>query len=67
MKTPMPEAPEAWMPYVQVASADQTVEKAKRLGATIFLAPTDVANVGRLAVFSDPLGGWLGVLQPART
>ena len=33
MKPMMPDAPHAWMPYVQVANADQTVEKAKKLGA----------------------------------
>ena len=64
MKQPMPDAPHAWVPYVQVASADQTVERAKRLGATIFVPPTDIPNVGRFAVFADPQGAALGILQP---
>ncbi len=64
MKSPMPEAPQAWMPYVQVQNVDQTIEKAKKLGAQVQLAPSDVATVGRLAIFIDPLGGWLGVLAP---
>lgn len=64
MKSPMP-MPQAWMPYIQVANTDQTVEKAKKLGANIFLAGEDVPGVGRLAVFGDPLGGMIGILQPA--
>ena len=60
--TPMPQA---WTPYVQIANADATVEKAKKLGATIVLPQTDVPTVGRIAVFADPQGGVIGILQPA--
>ena len=66
LKSPMPEAPQAWMPYVQVASTDQTVAKAEKLGAKVPLAAHDVPTVGRIAVLNDPQGGWLGVLQPAK-
>ncbi len=65
LKSPMPEAPQAWIPYVQVASADQTVDKAKKLGSTVYLAPTDIAGVGRIAVIADSQGGVTGILQPA--
>lgn len=64
MKTPMPDAPQAWMPYVQVKNVDETVAKAQKLGAQIHMPPSDVATVGRLAIFTDPQGGWLGVLAP---
>jgi predicted enzyme related to lactoylglutathione lyase len=64
MTPPMP-MPQAWMPYVQVANADQTVEKAKRLGATIHVAGDDVPGIGRIAILEDTQGGWLGLLQPA--
>jgi hypothetical protein len=64
-KSPMPGIPPHWMPYVQVASADKTVEKAKKLGCDVKLAPNDVPGVGRLAVFLDPLGASIGILQPA--
>jgi predicted enzyme related to lactoylglutathione lyase len=66
MKTPMPQAPQAWMPYVQVTNVDQTVAKAQKLGATVHMPPTDVATVGRLAIFTDPQGGWLGLLAPEK-
>lgn len=64
MKPPM-QMPQAWMPYVQVASTDQTVEKAKKLGAKVHIAGEDVAGVGRIAVLEDTQGGWIGVLQPS--
>jgi uncharacterized protein len=65
LKSPMPEAPQAWMPYVQVKDVDATIAKATKLGAQVHVPANDVPGVGRLAVFTDPQGGWLGVLAPA--
>ena len=65
MKAPMAEAPHAWTPYVQVANADATTDKAKRLGAHVIVPPTDIPNVGRFSIFADPQGAVLGVLQPS--
>jgi predicted enzyme related to lactoylglutathione lyase len=65
MKSPMP-MPQAWMPYVHVTSCDQTIARAKSLGANVHVAGEDVPNIGRIGVFSDPQGGMIGVLQPAR-
>lgn len=62
-----PGAPTAWLPYVQVANADFTVERATRLGAQIKVPPTDIPNVGRYAIFVDPIGAGLGILQPVNT
>jgi len=58
-KTPM------WVPYVQVDNADDVVKKAKAAKAKIVIKPMDIANVGRVAVFTDPTGGTLGVVAPA--
>jgi predicted enzyme related to lactoylglutathione lyase len=66
MKPMMPGVPQAWLPYVQVASADATHEKAKRLGATILVTPTDIPNVGRFSILADTQGATIGVLQPKR-
>lgn len=66
MKKMMPQAPNAWLPYVQVASVDQTADRAKKLGADIKVPPTDIPEVGRFAVFTDPLGAPIGILQPKR-
>jgi predicted enzyme related to lactoylglutathione lyase len=64
MAQQMPDAPHAWLPYVQVASADETAERAARLGTTIIVPPTQIPNVGRFAIFVDTLGGVTGILQP---
>jgi predicted enzyme related to lactoylglutathione lyase len=64
MAQPMPEAPHLWLPYVQVASADQTADKARRLGATIAVPPTQIPNVGRFAILVDAQGAGTGILQP---
>jgi predicted enzyme related to lactoylglutathione lyase len=64
MAQQMPTQPHAWLPYVQVANTDQTAEKAKRLGATIVVPPTQIPNVGRFAIFIDTMGGATGILQP---
>jgi uncharacterized protein len=61
---PMPQAPHAWLPYVQVANTDQTAERAKRLGATIVVPPTQIPNVGRFAILVDAQGAGTGILQP---
>jgi uncharacterized protein len=65
MAKPMPEAPTAWLPYVQVSSADQTVAKATKLGAKVLVPANDIPNVGRFAIFTDTTGAAIGILQPA--
>jgi uncharacterized protein len=65
MQQMMKGQPHAWLPYVQVASTDATTAKAKRLGATELVPPTDIPGVGRFAIFADPQGAPLGVLQPS--
>jgi predicted enzyme related to lactoylglutathione lyase len=59
-----PDVPSMWMPYVHVGSTDQTHDKAKRLGAQVFVPPTDIPDIGRFAVFADPNGAAFAVLQP---
>jgi predicted enzyme related to lactoylglutathione lyase len=66
MKAPMPDVPQAWVPYVQVANTDQTHAKAEKLGAKTYVPPTDIPNVGRFAIFADPQGAVLGILQPPK-
>lgn len=64
MKAPMPGMPSFWMPYVKVADADASAARARELGATVQVPPTDIPDVGRFAVYSDPLGGAIAVLHP---
>ena len=47
-----------------VADTDATVAVANALGANIVVPPTDIAHVGRLAIFIDPQGATLAVMKP---
>ena len=60
-----PPQPTAWLPYVQVASADQTSQKATKLGGKVIVPPTDIPNVGRFSILTDVNGAAIGILQPA--
>lgn len=49
-------APPFWLPYVATADVDGTVEKARERGATVYVEPRDIPEVGRMAVLADPQG-----------
>lgn len=59
-----PGMPLAWTYYVAVDDADALVKKAKGLGATVVVVPTDIPNTGRFAVLIDPQGASFAILQP---
>jgi predicted enzyme related to lactoylglutathione lyase len=63
-KASMAAQPTLWTPYVRVADTDAAVAKAKGLGATVVVPPTDVPHVGRLAIFVDPQGATIAVMKP---
>ena len=54
-----------WLTYVGVENAEQSVDKAKRLGATITTPPMDIPNVGRFATMLDAQQAPFAVLAPA--
>ena len=56
--------PSAWTTYVSVEDADKTIDIAKEAGATVFVGPMDVMDIGRMAVFADPTGAAIGIWQP---
>ncbi len=57
------DAPAHWMPYVMVDDCNATAAKAGELGAKTFVPPNDIPNVGRFAVFADPTGAALAIIQ----
>jgi hypothetical protein len=61
---PDPGMPVAWTHYTAVDDADATAAKAKELGATIVVPPTDIPGTGRFSVLIDPQGAAFGILQP---
>jgi len=56
--------PARWLPYVSVGDADAAVSCASRLGANVFVDPSDIPGVGRFAIFQDPTGAFIAVLKP---
>ncbi|MFD0318973.1 VOC family protein [Streptomyces flavalbus] len=54
----------AWMIYHSVTDADATTEAVRRGGGTVRVPPTDLDEWGRMAQYSDPLGGQFAVWQP---
>ena len=61
-----PAAPPHWSTYVNVDSADDTVAKVEANGGTVYVAPMDVMDAGRMAVFADPDGAVIGLWQPGQ-
>jgi uncharacterized protein len=59
--------PPHWMSYVYVDDVDQTVKKAKSLGATIKQEPMAVGDFGRLAVLKDPTGAHIAIWQSIKS
>jgi hypothetical protein len=56
--------PAMWVPYVKVEDTAAIAAQVAPLGGTLLLAPLDVKDVGRIAMFADPLGAVLGIIQP---
>jgi predicted enzyme related to lactoylglutathione lyase len=59
-----PSAPPMWLPYVSVADCDATAAQASKLGAqAVLVPPTDIPDIGRFAIFADPLGAAVAVIK----
>jgi predicted enzyme related to lactoylglutathione lyase len=58
------EVPAHWAVYFAVDDTDATVEAATKLGATVFVPPTDIPP-GRFAVLGDPAGAVFSVIKLA--
>ncbi|MEV5343147.1 VOC family protein [Streptomyces sp. NPDC052676] len=54
----------AWMIYFSVADADATTRAVRDAGGTVRVEPRDLDEWGRMAQYSDPLGGQFAVWQP---
>jgi uncharacterized protein len=58
-------APPNWMGYVAVDDVDASCEKAKGLGASVYVPPTDIPEVGRFCVIADPQGAAIAMFKGA--
>jgi predicted enzyme related to lactoylglutathione lyase len=53
----------AWVHYVHVASLDDAVAKAERLGAVVLRPKTAIPATAWYAVLADPEGNFFGIYQ----
>ena len=49
--------------YVDVADVDATIARAKELGAPVLQDKMEIPTVGWMAIFGDPGGNRIGVMQ----
>jgi len=49
-----PEVPDNWLVYFASSDVDADAERARSLGASVFVEPRDVPGMGRFAVLGDP-------------
>jgi predicted enzyme related to lactoylglutathione lyase len=50
--------------YVDVEDIDATIEKAKSLGAPVFMDKFEIPTVGWMAILGDPGGNRIAAMQP---
>lgn len=51
--------------YVAVDDLEITLEQAEKLGGETLVPPTPIPQMGSFAMFRDPEGNVIGILQPA--
>lgn len=56
----------AWNTYVWVQNADDAAERVAQAGGKALMAPFDVSDAGRMAVFADPEGAVFSVWEAKR-
>lgn len=53
----------SWVGYVEVDDVDATANRIKRLGGVVHVPPTDVSNISRFSIFSDPQAARLALFK----
>ena len=66
MSSQSPDMPDIWSVYLATKDAKTTVDDADAHGSQIIVAPMDVADLGAMAVITDPGGAAIGIWQPGR-
>jgi hypothetical protein len=57
--------PLRWAVYVSVADCDERTARARQLGATVRVPPTNIPNVGRFSLITDAQGAAISLLALA--
>jgi hypothetical protein len=56
--------PPRWTTYINVDDIDAVTKKAESAGGTVVVAPMDVMDAGRMAIFADTTGAVVAAWQP---
>lgn len=64
MKSPNPNVPSHWLPYIVVADIQAAAKKLTELGGLVLVPPMPVETVGTIAVVTDSTGAVFGLHQP---
>jgi uncharacterized protein len=56
------DAPSHWMAYVAVDDVDARAARVEGLGGKLCVPPTDIPNVGRFCVVTDPAGATISLI-----
>lgn len=59
-----PGMPAVWSSYISTDDADKSAALVTESGGQVIAPPMDVGDLGRMAVFADPVGAVFGVWQP---
>jgi len=51
-----------WMTYFAVEDCDASAAKVRQLGGKVQMEPTDIPEIGRFAVVTDPQGAWFSII-----
>jgi len=62
--TSMSDAKPGWLAYIGVDEIHAATEKARSLGATIFVADQEIPHVGWMTIMNDPTGCTIAIFQP---
>ena len=57
----------SWLAYVGTPDVDATTARARELGATVLMEPTDIPTIGRFSVLQDPQGASFAAFSPIPT
>jgi uncharacterized protein len=60
-----PGVPPHWLAYFQVSDCNASADRAKSLGAKLFMPPMFMENVGSISIIADPQGAVFAIFQPA--
>jgi hypothetical protein len=64
MKPPMPGIPPHWEVYIKVDDVGALADRVPKLGGKVRHGPTDIPDVGRIAIIEDPTGAVIALITP---